>query len=579
MVSAKQGIFSCLFTFLIACIGNPTLKAHAYDDYNQADYVIVGVGTAGAVLAKELTDDMKTSVIALHVGENLTNNPLIKYTQNVIFTVTAALFGEIDINALPQPVQDLVNTLINMLPPLTAPLYETGHSTPQPNADNNELLWAMALPEGGASSINAGAWCWGTDEVYAQWEAIAGHRWSVKRIREVYKGLEDYHGKTTDPEARGFNGPIYIRQIPNPSGVSKKFTKAVIRATGFPFVLDYNDPKTPIGVSPQLQIAERGFNGKYRVSSATAFLNKKVMTQKGYGVNGRKLRVLFESQGLKVIWKGNKAIGVEYMHCGEIKKVYAKKGVIVSAGLRSSSFLMYSGVGPQTLLESLNIPVIYDNPNVGQGLADQPHLILQYTSNPVDTNPENGSVFCNISWLPAPGGNQTKREVRFTTVSVVPGLSLALLDLCQPKSRGSITINSSNPLDPPVIDMGALTDHRDLTLFRKALQQYVKPITQQIHEIDSNYKMFFPNPQIFNSDAETNAFIREEFGSNQHFQSHCRMAPLDEGGVVDSKGRVYGVENLIVADDSIVPLVMDGSPMASAYLIGANIARILKDEH
>lgn len=542
-----------LLSSLFCLLSNSSLQAKSCHQSSRADYVIVGVGTAGGLLAKRLTDDKKTSVIALHVGENLTEDPQVKYSRNAITTVLSALIGP--------------------------PYFENGLTIPQPNADNRELLWVLALPEGGASSVNAGAWCRGTNQLYSQWEAIAGPDWSVDRISAIYKLLENYQGDTTNPEARGFCGPIDVRQVPDPSQVSLTFTQAIIEAAGVPLVLDYNDPLTPIGASPQLQYTQKGPNGYLRVSSATAFLNEKVMTPDGKGVHGRKLRVLFESTGLRTIWDGNKAIGVEYLHDGKIKKVMAKKGVIVCAGLQSSAFLMHSGIGERSLLESLNIPVVFDNPNVGQGLAEQPSVRMLFTSNPDDTPLLNqNSPFAQIAWLPAPGGDPGIRELRFTTVNPIPGVTLGIFDLCQPKSRGSVTINSADPLAPPVINLGVLSNSEDLTLFQQGFQVYIKGINQALQTIDPLYQLVYPDPALLDDSALLIDFIKENVACNEHFQSQCRMAPIDQGGVVDSTGHVYGVENLLVADDSISPMDMDGSPMASAYLIAANIAQLIIDQ-
>ena len=532
--------FSCLLGVALC-----PLQAHAA----HADYVIVGVGTAGAVVAKKLSDDKKTSVVALHGGYNFNEVPVIKNSSGAVVTVPGTLGGP--------------------------PLADTGLGVPQPNADDRRIAWVIPLPEGGGTAVNAGAYCRGTNELYAKWEKIAGSKWSVERITEVYKELENYHGKTHNPDARGHHGPLSIRQVLNPSKVADVFTKAEIRATGFPFVLDYNDPKTPIGTSSQLQYTQSGHDRKYRVSSATAFLNEEVMTPKGHGVNGRKLRVLFNSRGLRSIWKGNKAIGVEYVQNGQNKKIFAKKGVIVCAGLRSSPFLMYSGVGPQALLESFQIPVIYNNPNVGQGLADQPSLRMLFSSNRNDISLDPNGLFTQISWLPVPGGNKRIRELRAATITQTPGTTAFLLDLCQPRSRGSVTINSADPLSPPVVDLGLLTNPKDLSTFQKGLQVYVKAINKAIQRIDPAYKLIFPDPAILDDIDLVTDFIEEVIESNQHFQSHCRMASRHKGGVVDSRGRVYGVKHLIVADNSVVPQCMDGSPMATAYLIGANIADMI----
>jgi choline dehydrogenase-like flavoprotein len=516
-----------------------------------ADYVVVGVGTAGATITKKLSDDHKTSVIALQKGKNLTEDPLIKFSIFSGLTVAAGL--------VPQP-----------------PLYEGGETIPQVDANDRILEWILALPLGGASSINAGAYCRGTDQLYQQWEEIAGPLWSVERINRIYKKLEKYNGETTNPAFRGYRGPLNVFQIPNPTEVSQTFTQGIIAATGLPFVLDYNDPLTPIGVSSQFQYTMKGAKGKLRVSSAVAFLNEDVMTPKGFGVDGRQLRVYFDSTALRVIWKGNKAVGVEYLHKGNLRKVYANKGVIVCAGLFSSPFLLHSGVGPAALLNSLAIPVVYDNPNVGQGLADQPGIRMLFSSNPLDTpiNPPAG-LFSQISWLPAPGGDPDVRSLRLATANVIPGFTLGLFDLNQPLSRGYVSIDSNDPLSDPVVNLGLLTNSADLNLLQEGFQVYIKDINLALQAIDPLYQLIYPDPAILDDIDLLTEFIKENIASNEHFQSHCRMAPLDQGGVVDSLGAVYGVRNLYVADDSAVPLVMDGSPMASAYLIAANIAELL----
>jgi choline dehydrogenase-like flavoprotein len=543
--------FTTLCLSLLAMTANP-LQAKSEHKHHQADYVVVGVGTAGATMAKLLSDDKKTSVVALHSGENLTNEPEIKFSENALATVISGIIGP--------------------------PLYENGTSIPQPNADNRDLLWTLANPLGGASSINVGAWCRGTNTVYSQWEAIAGPEWSVTNITNQYKKLENYHGKTTNKKVRGFRGPLDIRQENPPSKLSEVFTTAMIEATGFPFVLDYNDPNTPIGVSSQFQFTQKGKEGTLRVSSATAFLNRKVMTSKGRGVHGRKLRVLFSSTALRTIWEGNKAVGVEYLSKGKTKKVYAKKGVVVCAGLRSSVFLMQSGIGSEPLLNSLNIPVKFNNPNVGQGMADQPGCILVFSSNPLDISTNPNDNFSQIAWFPSPTGDQTKREIRMATSNPIPGITLCVLDLVQARSRGSVTINSNNPLNPPVIDYGVLNDPQDLVLFQQALQVYVKAINTALNNKNAAYKLIYPSPAILDDINLVTAFVKQAVAGNQSFQCHCRMAPLNQGGVVNGKGQVYGATNLYVADDSALPTPMDGSTMATAFLMAANIARQLESK-
>ena len=518
-----------------------------------ADYVVIGVGTAGAIVARMLSDDMKTSVVALHLGTNLTEDPEVKFSENALTTVLLTLFG--------------------------IEFSKRGDTTKQVNADLRQLFWVLAKPEGGASSVNAGAYCRGTNQVYSQWEQIAGPNWSVQRILDLYKRLETYKGETTDTSTRGFHGPINVRQVQLPTQVAITFTNAIVNGTGVPFVLDYNDPNTPIGASSRLQYTQRGQDGALRVSSATAFLGKSVMTASGFGVNGRKLRVLFEATGLRTLWNNKTAIGVEYFRKGKYNKVFAKKGVIVCGGLQSSPFLMHSGIGPKKLLRSLEIPIKFDNPYVGENLTDQSAVVLLFSTNPNDTplppvDPNN--LFAQIAWLPDPNGScPTTRVLRFASVNPIPGFAAVLFDLLQPRSRGTIKIKSRDPFVKPVVNLGVLTDSADLQLLQRGLQEYIAAINTELQTLDPQYKLIFPDPAILNDSDLVAAFIRQSISSDQHFQSHCRMAALEEGGVVDSRGRVYGVKNLFVADNSIVPQGMDGSPMATAFLIAANVAQMI----
>jgi choline dehydrogenase-like flavoprotein len=522
-----------------------------------ADYIVIGVGNAGAVVAEKLSADKTTSVIALQDGPNLIDNPLIKFSKNAIFTVLAAL--------------------------LDTPLYLSGVTTKQQAADLRELLWVLALPSGGASSINAGAYSRQTNDINLAWQAVGGKEWSLKRITKLYKELETYHGQTPNTEFRGFHGPVDVRQVKawQVSTVSQKFTQAIMQATGLPFVLDYNDPLTPIGASAQLQYTQSGRDGKFRVSSATAFLNDNVITHDGRGVDGRKLRVLFETTALRTLWKNNRAIGVEILKNGKRGKVFANKGVIVCAGLKSSTFLLHSGVGSKQLLKSLNIPVIVDNPNVGQGLADQYIVPLLFSTNPKDTpfpSSDPNSIFSQIAMLPDPTGDQTKRALRFTSVNVFPGFAFVMFDLVNAKSRGSVTINSADPLAKPIIDFGVLTNQEDLELLKRGMQIYVRTINNALQATDPKYGLIFPDPAILDDDAAVTDYIRSLILSAQCYQSHCRMAPLAQGGVVDNRGRVHKTKNLFVADNSIVPVPMNGTTMATGYLIGANVSLLILED-
>ncbi|MFI4962894.1 MAG: GMC family oxidoreductase [Legionellales bacterium] len=550
------------------------------------DYLIIGAGTAGSVLARTLSDDSNLSVVALHNGSNFNQNSLITLSSNSILAVLNALIG--------------------------APFYTLNATTPQPDANNRAFSWVYALPFGGASAVNASGYARGTTQMYAQWESINGSNWSTARILNTFKELENYTGLTITPNARGTDGLLPVWQQPTVARMSYNVFLPALLATlpGIPVVVDYNDPSVSNCIDTRAQYTQMGVNAGLRASSATAFLNNTIIDNEGNGVNGRHLQVLFNATANNIIWKGNTAVGVTYYQNGVLKKIYADKGVIVTAGIKSSTLLMRSGVGPASLLNSLKIPVVYNNPNVGQNLKDQFRVLFIYHTNPSDSpsNPllsiatsivnalanttvgqqllfyigssvtAQNSLFFQTAWMPLVGGSAgDPRAFRFMAINPIPGYAVVLLDLLQPKSSGSIVINSTNPFSEPTMNLGIFTNPDDLTNMSNAISVYIKNFTDQIALLDPQYQMVYPDPAILSNSIQLRDFIVSTIDTDMHFQGHCKMAPLNQGGVVNSTGHVYGTNNLIVADDSIAPVAMDGAPMASAYMIAANIANLIQN--
>ena len=290
-------------------------------NFKNPDYVIIGAGTAGSVLARKLSDDPTANVVALHNGSNLNQNSLITSSVNSIIAVLYGVEG--------------------------APYYATGTSTAQPGAGNRNFSWIYALPFGGASALNAAGYARGTTQVYSQWESLNGPNWSTTRILNTFRELENYSGLTITPDARGSNGLLPVWQVPTVTQMASSVFLPAFQAAfpGMPNVVDYNDPSVSNCIDPRAQYTQMGAGGESRASSAIAFLNNTVIDNNGIGVNGRQLRVIFNATADKVIWAGNKAVGVSYYENGVLKNIYATKGIIVTAGIKSSAFLMRSGVG------------------------------------------------------------------------------------------------------------------------------------------------------------------------------------------------------------------------------------------
>lgn len=157
-------------------------------------------------------------------------------------------------------------------------------------------------------------------------------------------------------------------------------------------------------------------------------------------------------------------------------------------------------------------------------------------------------------------------------------LSISILYL-QPKSRGSIKIQNNDPLKIVLADEGFLANREDMEVVKNIYKVYIKDIAARLSEIDPSYRLISPTLDIINNDEELEGFIKENFDHNHHQQSSLRMAPLGQGGVVDRYGRVHGVRQLIVADDSIIPFTVDGNTSAPAYLIGYTLAKQLLREN
>ncbi len=274
-------------------------------DTNQSkiffDYIVVGTGPAGAVLAKTLTDDKKTSVLVLEAGENNDRDRPIR---------DSSFAPELEEKFFPQ-------------------YFWQGEGVAQEKLDDRTFEWTTGRLSGGGSSINGEQYVRPTPSVLKEWEGLLGPLWSPEQAILNFKQLENYHGKTNNPEIHGFDGRLNIRQTPtSPPSFTKKLVSAIEDATGFNKILDYNDPRTRLGPFNRWQLYQKR-NGD-RESSSTAFLSSDIMTPEGIGVYGRKLRVFYKSTALRILFEGKMAIGIEFLKEGQKVQAFARKKVIIS---------------------------------------------------------------------------------------------------------------------------------------------------------------------------------------------------------------------------------------------------------
>lgn len=514
------------------------------------DYIVIGTGPAGAVIAKTLSDNKKNSVLVLEAGENNDRDKRIKDS-------TYAL-------------------QLNML--FFPNYFWQGKGVPQRELDGRFFNWTTGRLFGGGSSINTMQYVRPTSSVLREWQRLLGFPWTPKEAINNFIKLEKYNGITTVPAVHGFNGALDIRQAPvKPTSMAEKLVLAIEQATGFSEILDYNDPKTPLGPFTRWQLFQQP-NGQ-RESASTAFLSPDILTPNGGGVNGRKLNVLFKSTALKVFFREKRAAGVDFLKDGKCFRAYIRKKVIISAGINSTQLLMVSGIGPKNLLKKSGIPVIFDNPNVGQNLTNHTLSLATFTTNPKD-NPlppsDPNALYTGGAFLPdpTPDQDQNRRGVQLTGVGLNDMLIIAI-SLLQPRSHGIIKIQSSDPLKIVLADEGILTNHHDLESIKNIYKIQIKNIAEKLKTIDQDYQLISPTLEIINNDTMLEQFIKENIELLHHEEGSLRMAPLTEGGVVDNMGQVYGVSDLIVADNSIIPFIVDGNTTAPAYLIGLTIAQEL----
>ncbi len=545
--------FACQLLPSTAAAGNKNKKHHQGSAYH-ADYIVIGVGAAGSVVAKRLTDDMKTSVLALEAGKNHNTDPDI----------------QLSINA---PLVGYENNPEYFWP---------GNTIGEPALNARDTDWTTGRLLGGESSINALFYCRGTNQLYDSWEQIAGPRWSAENMLTIAKSMEKFDGIPGffNPSAHNRSGLLDIRQAPaKPTLLAVSLSGALAAAANVPFLIDYNDPATPIGVSPYIQYFQSGFQGQYRVSTATAFLNDTVVRANGIGVAKRQLLLLTSSTALRVLWNKNTASGVEFLKDGMTIKAYAKKGVILCSGINSCTLLQQSGIGPKELLALYKIPLKFDNPNVGMQVKEHANMVVLFEKPAhVMTKPSNdpNAYAQMVAWLPDPAADADKntRAIEIITYDFLPNtLAMSIIPL-KPQSSGIVQIQSSDPQQPPQSTLDIFSEPADMDLMVRAFKSYVQPAMNYL--ISQGFLPVGLSDEIIDDTVQLKQFIRNQinlYGGIHNYMGMARMAPLNQGGVVDEYGRVYGVNSLFVADNSIGPDIMDGATTSSALIIGYNIAQ------
>jgi choline dehydrogenase len=521
-----------------------------------SDYVVVGAGAAGSVLAGRLSEDERASVTLLEAGKS-------------------------------------DRTLFVMLPAGFNKLFKTSRdwayfTEPEPGLDGRRLFWPRGKMIGGSSSMNAMIYIRGTPSDYDGWEKLGCTGWAFRDVLPFFRKTENNARGAS--ALHGGDGPFHVNDLVLLNEVSRAFLEAC-REHGLSRNADFNGERQE-GFGPY-QVNQR--KGR-RFSAADAFLAP---------ARARKnLRVETGALATKLLFEGTRCKGVEYTKDGKTHRAMATREVIVAGGaINSPQLLLASGVGPAAELEKLGVPVVVDSPGVGKNLQDHlvavmcwactkrvtldtaegiPNLLRFFMrgAGPLTSNVAEAGAFVktqdnladpDIQVLFAPAWFVDHGQVKPEGCGFSMGPTLL-----RPDARGEITLTSADVRTPPRIVARYLSSERD----RRTLVLGVKLLREIAHtKALSAYrgKERTPGDEV-KSDDDIERYLKRGVETLYHPVGTCKMG-TDEGAVVDPSLRVRGALHLRVADASIMPNIPGGNTQAPTLMIAEKAAEMIRDAH
>jgi choline dehydrogenase len=503
------------------------------------DFIVVGAGAAGSVLAAELSAS-GARVLVIESG------------------------GPDDAPTIAEPSIWFYN--------VGGPLDYHLPITPSPRLNDRKFNMALGHVLGGGSSINAMVWIRGTQADYDGWAENGAKGWAFADVLPVFKSQEDWEGGAN--EWRGSGGPIHIRRPKDPHPTAPAFIDAA-RQMDMPILDDVNGPMGPGAGYINMNIAADGT----RVSAASAFLHP--------ALSRPNLTLLLNTNVVKLNFKGTRCVGVKVNTDGAVRDITADKEVILAAGtINSPKLLMLSGVGEAKALRSFGIDVVENLPGVGENLQD--HVLV------------SGVVFKYKGKMPdrPAGSNAVEAEAYFssglsgdTDISLVlhqlpvvtpevasrfgtppPDTFTIAPALVQPTSKGAVRLASNNFQDAAVIDGNYLGTDHDFAAVVRAIE--VARELGSRHAFDNlRESELIPGPKA--SAEEIQELARLASASFGHAVGTCKMG-VDKLAVVDPELRVHGITGLRVADASVMPQIITGpGTSASTHMIAGRAAKLI----
>ena len=499
------------------------------------DYVIVGAGSAGCVLARRLLDAEAGAVLLLEAGGSDDRD-----------AVHATDIGSM--------------TSLWGAPEASWP-YET---IAQPGLNGRHVPVPQGRLLGGGSSINAMMYVRGDARDFDHWNHLGNDGWAYRDVLPLFRRSESYTG--TPSEYRGADGPLKVIDFDDPAPVSRAFVQAAKELGLSEVDGDYNG-RNHTGNAFFYQ-STRSSNDR-RCSTADAFLHPVL--------NHPNLKVVTSAKARKILWDGNRAVGVEYTKDGRVVHAGAQEVILSAGALASPQLLMLSGVGPAQHLRAHGISAKADLPGVGQNLQD--HLLFGVGYECLVEQPPaqllaEAGIFLHTR--PSLSAASPNLQIFFGPIQFVPqeyqrvGPAFTFAPvLTQPASRGTVTLSSADPEDLPVVDPRYLESIVDVQTLVDGIR-----ISRELAAARAFDGL--RGPEIAPGADETDLvdYVRNAASTVWHPAGTCRMGH-DRHAVVDPELRVRGVTGLRVADASVMPTITAGNTNAATIMIGERAADLV----